>query len=82
MRDMITPYEKFKGFVLAILLGIIVYATVSGVRLAERYVEAKEIETRYINDEGYIIDLKEMQLYMSTKNGDFIKYDQSKDGRI
>ena len=79
---MITPYEKFKGFLLAILLGIIVYATVSGVRLAERYVEAKEIETRYINDNGYIIDLKEMQLYMGTQNGDFIKYDHSKDGRI
>jgi hypothetical protein len=79
---MITPYEKFKGFLLAILLGIIVYATLNAVQLAERYVEAKEIETRYINDEGYIIDLKEMQIYMGTKNGDFIKYDQSKDGRI
>lgn len=79
---MITPYEKFKGFLLAILLGIIVYVTLHGVRLAERYVEAKEIETRYINDEGYIIDLKEMQLYMGTKKGDFIKYDQSKDGKI
>lgn len=79
---MITPYEKFKGFLLAILLGIIVYATLNAVQLAERYVEAKEIETRYINDEGYIIDLKEMQIYMGTKNGDFIKYNQSKDGRI
>lgn len=44
---MITPYEKFKGFLLAILLGIIVYVTLHGVRLAERYVEAVEMEKRY-----------------------------------
>lgn len=71
-----------KGIAATILISLATYAVISGVRLAERYVEAKEIETRYINDEGYIIDLKEMQIYMGTKNGDFIKYNQSKDGRI
>lgn len=71
-------YIALKGFAIAIAMGLLVYL----VCLAERYVEAVEIETRYINDEGYIIDLKEMQIYMGTKNGDFIKYDQSKDGRI
>lgn len=79
---MTTPYEKFKGFAITVLLGIIAYAILNAVRLAERYIKAKEIETRYIYDNGYIIDLKEMQLYMGTKNGDFIKYNQSKDGRI
>ena len=61
---MITPYEKFKGFLLAILLGIIVYATLNAVQLAERYVEAKELEARYKvvnyqNDYILIIDKKE-----------------------
>jgi hypothetical protein len=75
-------YIALKGFAIAIAMGLLVYLVLNGVLLAERYVEAKEIETRYINDEGYIIDLKELKLYMCTKNGDFIKYDQSKDGKI
>ncbi len=82
MESINKGYITLKGFAAVILIGLATYAVISGVRLAERYVEAKEIETRYINDEGYIIDLKEMQIYMGTKNGDFIKYDQSKDGRI
>lgn len=78
---MITPYEKFKGFLLAILLGITVYATVSGVHLAERYVEAKEIETRYEIVQGgkfFIVDKKEFKIYMNTKDGNFIPYDYDK----
>lgn len=82
MESINKGYITLKGFAIAISMGLLVYIVLNGVRLAERYVEAKEIETRYINDEGYIIDLKEMQIYMGTKNGDFIKYDQSKDGRI
>ena len=72
---MITPYEKFKGFLLAILLGIIVYATLNAVQLAERYVEAKELEARYKvvyyqNDYLLIIDKKERKAY-SLKGGEF-----------
>ena len=78
---MITPYEKFKGFLLATLLGIIVYATLHGVRLAERYVKAKEIETRYEIVQGgkfFIVDKKEFKIYMNTEDGNFIPYDYDK----
>ena len=54
-------YIALKGFAIAIAMGLLVYLVLSGVRLAERYVAAKEIEARYINDKGYIIDLKELK---------------------
>lgn len=55
--------RKFiKGLMIAIFSGLCVYAILSGVRLAEKYVEAKEIEARYIvvgDDKKTVIDLKE-----------------------
>lgn len=70
-----------KGFAVAILISLATYAVISGVRLAERYVEAKEIEARYEFIGGgkfFIIDKKEFKIYMNTNKGDFIPYDKEK----
>ena len=70
-----------KGFAVAILISLATYAAISGVRLAERYVAAKEIEARYEFIGGgkfFIIDKKEFKIYMNTNKGDFIPYDKEK----
>lgn len=63
---MTTPYEKFKGFAITVLLGIIAYTILNAVRLAERLVEAKELEARYevFHDIPYLIDKKERKIYV------------------
>jgi hypothetical protein len=74
-------YIKSKRFAIAIAMGLLVYLVLSGVRLAERYVEAKEIETRYEIVQGgkfFIVDKKEFKIYMNTKDGNFIPYDYDK----
>ena len=74
-------YIALKGFAVVILIGLVTYAVISGVRLAERYVEAKEIEARYEFIGGgkfFIIDKKEFKIYMNTKDGNFIPYDYDK----
>lgn len=74
-------YIKLKGFAIAIVMGLLVYLVLSGVRLAERYVAAKEIEARYEFIGGgkfFIIDKKEFKIYMNTNKGDFIPYDKEK----
>lgn len=63
MESINKGYITLKGFAIAISMGLLVYIVLNGVRLAERYVEAKEIEARYSVDEGEIIDKKEMKLY-------------------
>lgn len=63
MESINKGYTALKGFAIAISMGLLVYIVLNGVRLAERYVEAKEIEARYSVDEGEIIDKKEMKLY-------------------
>lgn len=40
-------YIKLKGFAIAIAMGLLVYLVLNGVHLAERYVEAVEMEKRY-----------------------------------
>ena len=54
-------------------MGLLVYIVLNGVRLAERYVEAKEIEARYFVEKRKVIDKKEMKLYyFEFKNGEAI----------
>jgi hypothetical protein len=64
-----------KGIAVAILIGLAAYAVINGVRLGERYIEAKELEARYKelearykvvnyqNDYILIIDKKERKAY-------------------
>lgn len=65
MESINKGYITLKGFAIAISMGLLVYIVLNGVRLAERYVEAKEIEARYSVGvhEREIIDKKEMKLY-------------------
>lgn len=58
-------YIKLKGFAIAIAMGLLVYLVLNGVRLAKRYMEAKELETRYyyVEKSNIIIDKKEKKLY-------------------
>lgn len=73
MESINKGYITLKGFAIAISMGLLVYIVLNGVRLAERYVEAKEIEARYSVDEGEIIDKKEMKLYyFESVNGEEI----------
>lgn len=73
MESINKGYITLKGFAIAIAMGLLVYIVLNGVRLAERYVEAKEIEARYSVDEGEIIDKKEMKLYyFEPVNGELI----------
>lgn len=64
-----------KGIAAAILIGLAAYAVINGVRLGERYFEAKELEARYKvvnykNDYIFIIDKKERKAY-SLSGGEF-----------
>lgn len=64
-----------KGIAAAILIGLVAYAVINGVRLGERYFEAKELEARYKvvnyqNDYIFIIDKKERKAY-SLRGGEF-----------
>ena len=75
-------YIALKGFAIAIAMGLLVYLVLSGVRLGERYIEAKELEARYKelearykvvnyqNDYILIIDIKERKAY-SFRGGEF-----------
>lgn len=73
MESINKGYITLKGFAIAISMGLLVYIVLNGVRLAERYVEAKEIEARYSVDEGEIIDKKKMKLYyFESVNGEEI----------
>ena len=73
MESINKGYITLKGFAIAISMGLFVYIVLNGVRLAERYVEAKELEARYFVNELDIIDKKEMKLYyFKFKNGEAI----------
>lgn len=62
-----------KGFAVAILISLATYAVISGVRLAERFVEAKEQEVKAIEycerfdlggpNRSILIDKKECKSY-------------------
>lgn len=53
-----------KGIAATILIGLAAYAVINGVRLAERYVEAKELEARYwVENRAIIVDKKEKAVY-------------------
>jgi hypothetical protein len=69
-------YVALKGFVVVILISLATYAVISGVRLAERYVAAVEMEKRYYIPGGesefeFRVDRKEGTIQMW--NGE--KYD-------
>lgn len=73
MESINKGYITLKGFAIAISMGLLVYIVLNGVRLAERYVEAKEIEAIYFVEEHRIIDKKEMKLYyFKSENGELI----------
>ena len=73
MESINKSYITLKGFAIAISMGLLVYIVLNGVRLAERYVEAKEIEARYFVEKRKVIDKKEMKLYyFEFKNGEAI----------
>ena len=60
MQRLQRGYIALKGFAIAIVMGLLVYLVLSGVRLAERYVEAKELEARYwVENRAIIVDKKE-----------------------
>lgn len=58
-----------KGIAATILISLATYAVISGVRLAERFVEAKELEARYevFHNAPYLIDKKERKIYVWNK---------------
>lgn len=66
-----------KGIAAAILIGLAAYAVINGVRLGERYVEAKELEARYIvpdNHPNVMVDKEEKVFYRWDKKiGEYVK---------
>lgn len=73
-------YIKLKGFAIAIAMGLLVYLVLSGMRLAERFVEAKEQEVKAIEycerfdlggpNRSILIDKKERKSYKWDDNKD------------
>lgn len=66
MESINKGYIALKGFAIAISMGLLVYIVLNGVRLAERYVEAKEIEARYFVPDSrpdIMVDKEEKVLY-------------------
>lgn len=67
MESINKGYITLKGFAIAISMGLLVYIVLNGVRLAERYVEAKEIEARYFvpdNHPNVMVDKEKKVLYI------------------
>lgn len=66
-------YIALKGFAIAIAMGLLVYLVLNGVRLAERYVEAVEMEKRYYIPGGereFVIRIDKKEGTIQEWNGD------------
>lgn len=67
MESINKGYTALKGFAIAISMGLLVYIVLNGVRLAERYVEAKMLGERFFvpdNRPNVMVDKEEKVLYI------------------
>lgn len=66
-------YIALKGFAIAIAMGLLVYLVLNGVHLAERYVEAVEMEKRYYipgGESGFVLRIDKKEGTIQKWNGD------------
>ena len=66
-------YIALKGFAIAIAMGLLVYLVLNGVHLAERYVEAVEMEKRYYipgGENGYDLRIDKKEGTVQEWNGE------------